>query len=526
MKAESIDVAKNQAILNLNEYTKNKNYENLLKALELDNTNLSVLFAYLSYLKTNDGKKYSDELKKYKFYLDNDLCSKLEIKYINHKEDVLNLLDSIQNIIPDNLKCSEIQDILKKALAIYYPKEDKEILDQREEKRLNNLPLNDIENNVIFYLNLKIIFGRHLHTYADFQFDDIPNISEIKYFKISISYLKIYSEILKYYLLKNNKILVFELVNLLNLCDYNYRDIPSLSRLNYYLSDMKLDDDKIKKLSGNLFDALIEVRGDELSIVKEYMKNYEKLFFEILENILQSNCIKELIKSLKKNQDNINISINKDYINYVKKNTYFTPFFNKEVFGLTITLSGTIFINNEFRSASLSAEESKLYNFCIWIVTGIHEAIGHFLKDYFYYLSKFIISEESSSSYEGSNENTDDGFLVENILFPKMKKLYLSDILYILNMNNWNKKLDEFKEYFTSNKRNDIIKNGFKNEDLLNISEGCLNVLSQFKIIKEDLKRLKTNIGIKCKKSYSQPYIDLSERICITQQNKRNKFLK
>jgi len=526
MKAESIDVAKNQALLNLNEYIKKKNYENLLNALELDNTNSSVLFAYLNFLKINDRKQYSDELKKYKFYLDYELCSKLEIKYINHKEDVFNLIDSIQNIKPDNLQCQEIQNILKKNLAIYYPKEDKEILDQRDDKRLNNLPINELQNDVIFYLNLKIVFGRHLHTYADFQFDNIPNEKEIDYFKISIAYLKIYSEILKYYLLKNDKILVFELVNLLNLCDYNYQDAPSLSRLNYYLSDMKLDDDKIKKLSGNLFDALLATRGDELSIVKEFMKDYEKLFFEILENILQSNCIKELIKSLKKNQDNIIISINKDFINYVKKNTYFTPFFNREVFGLTITLSGTIFINNEYRPVHLSTKEINLYNFCVWIVTGIHEAIGHFLKDYFYYLSKFMISEESSSSDEGSNGSADDGLLVEEILFPKMKKLYLSDILYILDMKNWNKKLDEFKEYFSSDKRNDIIKNGFSDEDLLDISEGCINILSQFNIQKKDLSKFKTNIGIKCKKSYSQPYIDLSERICITQQNKRNKFLK
>ena len=56
MKAESIDVAKNQALLNLNEYIKKKNYENLLNALELDNTNSSVLFAYLNFLKINDRK--------------------------------------------------------------------------------------------------------------------------------------------------------------------------------------------------------------------------------------------------------------------------------------------------------------------------------------------------------------------------------------------------------------------------------------------------------------------------------------
>ena len=526
MKAESINDAKNQALLNLNEYTKKKNYDNLLKALELDNTNPSVLFTYLNYLKTKDGKQYSDELKKYKFFLDPNSCSKLEIKYINHREDILNLINSIQNIEPDDLKCNEIQDILKKALAIYYPKEDKEILDQRNERRLNNLPLNDIQNDSIFYLNLKIVFGRHLHAFGDFEFDNKSIENEINYFKISISYLKIYSEILKYYLLKNDKILVFELVNLLNLCDYNYRDIPSLSRLNYYLSDMKLDDDKIKKLSGNLFNALIEVRGDELSIVKEYMKNYEKLFFEILENILQSNSIKELIESLKKNRDNIIISIDKDYINYVKKNTYLTPFFNNNEFGLTIALSGTIFINNEYRPVNLTTEENKLYNFCIWILTGIQKTINHFLNDYFYYLSKLIIPEESGLLDEGHSKNAEDSFLIEEILFPQMQKLYLSDILYILEMKNWNKKLDEFKEYFSSDKRNDIIKNGFKEEDLLNISEGCVKILSQFNIQKEDLLRFKTNKGIKCKKSYSQPYIDLSERICITQQNKRNKFFK
>jgi hypothetical protein len=79
-------------------------------------------------------------------------------------------------------------------------------------------------------------------------------------------------------------------------------------------------------------------------------------------------------------------------------------------------------------------------------------------------------------------------------------------------MKNWNKKLDEFKEYFSSDKRNDIIKNGFSDEDLLDISEGCINILSQFNIQKKDLSKFKTNIGIKCKKSYSQPYIEIQPR--------------
>jgi hypothetical protein len=46
----------------------------------------------------------------------------------------------------------------------------------------------------------------------------------------------------------------------LDLNDYYLGDSESLSRLNYLLNDLKLDDNKIKKLAGNLYSRLVKHR--------------------------------------------------------------------------------------------------------------------------------------------------------------------------------------------------------------------------------------------------------------------------
>ena len=249
------------------------------------------------------------------------------------------------------------------------------------------------------------------------------------------------------------------------------------------------------------------------------MEEYKTLFLEEMEKICNSNCIKELIFKLKEH--------NKDKNN----------------------------INDEYRKFKVSTEEEELYNFYIWIVMGIYEVIGNFLKDYFYYLSKFIITEESGSgeesaeglgegagaregsgegSGEGSEEGSEEGLdenssesieigkLVEKILFSG-NKLYLADILYILDLKNWNKNLNEFCEYFKSGKRKKLKKNGLKEKDLLGFNEECFNILAKFKINKADLLNFKTDVFISFKKNYSQTFIDLSDRICLTERKRKRK---
>ena len=269
------------------------------------------------------------------------------------------------------------------------------------------------------------------------------------------------------------------------------------------------------------------------------MEEYKTLFLEEMEKICNSNCIKELIFKLKEhNKDKNNIILDnsnyENYINYVKNNIMFFPFFNNSIFFLTITLNGKIIINDEYRKFKVSTEEEELYNFYIWIVMGIYEVIGHFLKDYFYYLSKFIITEESGSgeesaeglgegagaregsgegSGEGSEEGSEEGLdenssesieigkLVEKILFSG-NKLYLADILYILDLKNWNKNLNEFCEYFKSGKRKKLKKNGLKEKDLLGFNEECFNILAKFKINKTDLLNFNTDVVISFKKKF------------------------
>ena len=305
MKADSFEEARKKSILFLKKFKENKNYSDLESALNMDNTNSSIIYEYLSYLKQNNQQKFFDELKKYKFFLDKDSCDKLETKYINHQEDIINLINSFQNINSDNSDIISSKNDLDNILQKYYPKEDKEIFEPKNGNRINNLPLDNLENDIIFYLTVKIILGKHLNLLSNFKFnkvDDLQKQADISFFQDALSYLKIYSEILKYYILKNERILVFKLVNILNLGDYYYRYVDSLSRLNFFLNEGKLDDKKIQNLAGTLYYSelnQIQINNNDIINKQNLLEENKPLFFELLENILKSNSIKQIVYQLK-----------------------------------------------------------------------------------------------------------------------------------------------------------------------------------------------------------------------------------
>ena len=56
----------------------------------------------------------------------------------------LNKTNALQNIDCDELDITQLQNALKDILQKFYPKDDKEIIDQKSGKRINNLPLNNI----------------------------------------------------------------------------------------------------------------------------------------------------------------------------------------------------------------------------------------------------------------------------------------------------------------------------------------------------------------------------------------------
>ena len=93
----------------------------------------------------------------------------------------------------------------------------------------------------------------------------------------------------------------FKLVNILDLEDYYFADGKSLYRLNFFLNNLKLDDNRIKNLAVNLYSKLNKyyINNDEVIKKQNYLEEYKTLFFEFLENILKSKCIQELVNQLK-----------------------------------------------------------------------------------------------------------------------------------------------------------------------------------------------------------------------------------
>ena len=520
MKSNSPSEAQKDAKLLLEKYIKTKDYSDLKKSLELDNTNPIILFTYLDYLKNKDENMFNQEVKKYKFYLDKESCSKLNIPYIDHKNDFLEIIKAVQKV---DTNTSFNLEIVKDTLTKYYPKDDKEIMEAKNEKRVNNLPLNNLDDDIIFYLSMKVEFCKHLYSLVNFN---IVEDFETYYLQMAISYIKIYSFIIQSYLQKNDRNSVYCLIQILDLKDYFYDNSETLQRLYYFLNkiglDLKLVEDNAKELYKQL------IRNKPLKNVGD--NEFNELYFQIIEQILNSNCIKQLVNALRTHhKDTMNtISINDYYIKYIKDNLLFFPFFNMDHFGLTITLNGKILINNVYREiGKISAQEIYLYNFCIWVITGIHEIIDHFLKDYYYYMTGFKILESpiklgtTSNGKEVREEEEEGGNLVGEILFKNIPILYLSDVLYILNIKNWNKSLNEFSDYFLSDERKNIIsKEKIDKIEQFNLNEEIIKLLSSFNICEKKLKIYKTNVMIKCKRIKSQPYIDLSEKKCVTHLNR------
>ena len=214
-----------------------------------------------------------------------------------------------------------------------------------------------------------------------------------------------------------------------------------------------------------------------------------------MEQILTSKCIKQLINKFQyydRNKMNV-ISVDDCYINFlkdIKDNIIFFPFFSKKHFGLTNYKNRKIVINDEYRmEGDFSICINNLFNFCIWVVTGINEILKYFLKDYYFYITGFVISEESPKNKEtSSNDKKERTELFYEILYKNAQMLYISDILYILNLNNWDQNLDDFSKYFVSDERKNIVKNEWiKSIKIFDLNKQTIKILSHFDIELIDL---------------------------------------
>ena len=66
-------------------------------------------------------------------------------------------------------------------------------------------------------------------------------------------------------------------------------------------------------------------------------ENYKAIYFDLIEKILKSKCIQDLLIELKNHHNDKNnlIKINDDFIDYIKKNTIFFEFIRPDLYGVT-----------------------------------------------------------------------------------------------------------------------------------------------------------------------------------------------
>jgi hypothetical protein len=94
------------------------------------------------------------------------------------------------------------------------------------------------------------------------------------------------------------------------------------------------------------------------------------------------------------------------------------------------------------------------------------------------------------------------------LLFNRINNIYLCDVLYILDIKNWEKSQNEFMEFFKSEKRNNLINKGKRKIKYNNLSEDCLKIIKYFDINEGQLYLAKSNISMEFRKSgNSLPYI-------------------
>ena len=496
--------AKNDGIKYLEDYIKTNDELYLQKAIESDNTNSKTIYYYLENIKNKDQRLYQEELDKYKLLIKEEHSNKMNIQKNDHKKDCLEILHTIQNIDIKNINLGSLKNLVEK----FIPPKDHENFTIKG-KRINNIPL-DLDDEFLYYLSLKMEIADKLYDIiinAKISENEEEKKYQIDAFEETISYLKVIVEIVLFYLQGNKKDIVYNLWNIIDLTER--QSIPIDNQIKYNLNKIGKTMAQISKETCYKF-LTSDFHVSDIDIFVYKFESYKSFYFTLMEKILKSNCITDLIIKMKEYHRDINniIKIDNNFINFIKKNTIFYSFIRLKSFGITNVRELKTLINIDFRGMDIPYNCNILFLFCVLIITGLHEYIGHLLKDYYYYSTNFSIFEQSpkkkkkdesqfknkeleSEKGETKEERKKGCEIVEEFLFNKITDISFRDVIYILDLSNWEKSLDEFAQYFKSEERKKLL----NSEQSIKIdpSPNVLEILSIFNIKKLDLFFIRDN---------------------------------
>ena len=493
-----------------------KEYLFYIKLLIKDDTSKKLLKKYLKFLKDIQDKKitlnyphetFESELN---YYL--PLLNKNELKELNkedlyksQKEELISLLEKIKEHIEKGTINDYKNNLEKKIFvynqpfpsnsfeSIYYEcklsidytikhlksttlKEEEKNIKYIIDKILDNNLINKIDSEEILIALISYIDDKEDNDIFDFFFNLI-NSKELKEEELNEKVKNINNNY-------NNKY-KFEIKdrNNINIKSNNYDLYQKNKSIKLIVNDKNLilDFPNYLCFENIILNNNISKYEKEYEICElynyEYLKahpplnvNIEKIK-QFLEIVFQSKVFKELFLYLTGNQDYDKI-YNLNMIQYIIKNIKFLPlnytkmsgFFDRLTFSIYIPImKKTIFCNiKDIPKIIIETLENGV------VVEILFHEYGHTFSAILSYVNN---SESLEDTPRKKNFNINEGgYYVEMALFGRIiKTLTYFEALYILNTDNYNKSLEQFRADFQSIKKENIDINGpFKN---LNIQE-------------------------------------------------------
>ena len=219
----------------LNKFINNNKEDILKKAMDTDNTNCNILFYYLK------KPSNSDKISLYKDFLNKEICKNLNIEYSDHKNCVISILNSIKDIDVESLNIESLKNSLEKNI----PRDQLKKYNLKSKKTIHNMPL-DIKEENLLYLAIKLYLGERLYPIIDNKIneDKYKDIyTQIK--KECLSYIKVISEIMLFYIEKNKNEQVY---NLISIIEFNEEiNNETSSKIAYYLKQINKDINEVEK---------------------------------------------------------------------------------------------------------------------------------------------------------------------------------------------------------------------------------------------------------------------------------------
>lgn len=288
----------------------------------------------------------------------------------------------------------------------------------------------------------------------------------------------------------------------------------------------KITEDNIENIKQNkmpLF-LIFQKRNYSLKGNLLFQKLTKKEGNEIYENFINSNLLKDIFKLLYE-IDIISLNYKNLLIRLFQDNTFYFPIQNDSYAAYTNKKSFKIIIDCSVDLTNIKNHDidEKIILFVkkAFMIVNTHHEFGHGINVILFYINPNKNEFESPLVKLKLNTNKEEitkegGRLYEYLIYGRIiKTLDLREIIYINNVNNYNKNLIEYRDDFINLQNKNLIE-VFEEESKNN--EQISEIYELYKQLPEDKKQILINEKFKPGKLNKEDYYSLENMVFSTKK--------